>query len=83
MISSKIAIASKKLHKISEFALITKWGYDKLAKPFAIRSTSESIIYPHFQQWIHSYRDLPIKLSQNINVVQAQYKDSIPFLRAK
>src|SRR5665647_2756985 len=41
-----------------EVAWITKYGDKKMEEPIAIRPTSEAIIYPHFSEWIQSYRDL-------------------------
>lgn len=46
-----------------EVAWVTKSGQSELDKPIAIRPTSETIMYPAFGKWIHSHRDLPLKLN--------------------
>ncbi|EOD16948.1 hypothetical protein EMIHUDRAFT_244659, partial [Emiliania huxleyi CCMP1516] len=50
-----------------EVAWVTKSGDGDLNEPIAIRPTSETIMYPAFRSWIHSHRDLPIKLNQWCN----------------
>lgn len=66
-----------------EVAWVTKSGEDELAKPIAIRPTSETIMYPVFSDWIRSHRDLPLKLNQWSNVVRWEFKDPTPFLRSR
>jgi len=66
-----------------EVAWVTKSGQDDLAKPIAIRPTSETIMYPAFADWIQSHRDLPLKLNQWSNVVRWEFKDPTPFLRSR
>mmetsp|Transcript_11435 Transcript_11435/g.10944 ORF Transcript_11435/g.10944 Transcript_11435/m.10944 type:complete len:941 (-) Transcript_11435:188-3010(-) len=66
-----------------EVAWVTKSGSDTLAKPIAIRPTSETIMYPAFSDWIRSHRDLPLKLNQWSNVVRWEFKDPTPFLRSR
>lgn len=66
-----------------EVAWVTKSGNDDLAKPIAIRPTSETIMYPAFSDWIRSHRDLPLKLNQWSNVVRWEFKDPTPFLRSR
>jgi len=66
-----------------EVAWVTKSGEDQLAKPIAIRPTSETIMYPAFSDWIRSHRDLPLKLNQWSNVVRWEFKDPTPFLRSR
>ena len=48
----------------AEVAWVTKSGDGELNEPIAIRPTSETIMYPAFANWIHSHRDLPLKLNQ-------------------
>lgn len=57
-------------------------GKSQLAKPLAIRPTSETIMYPFFSKWIRSHRDLPLKLNQWTNVVRWEFKHPTPFLRS-
>ena len=39
--------------------------------------------YPAFKNWIHSHRDLPLKLNQWNNVVRWEFKHPTPFLRTR
>jgi prolyl-tRNA synthetase len=66
-----------------EVAWVTKSGEGTLAKPIAIRPTSETIMYPAFSDWIKSHRDLPLKLNQWSNVVRWEFKYPTPFLRSR
>jgi len=66
-----------------EVAWVTRSGDTELAKPIAIRPTSETIMYPAFSDWIKSHRDLPLKLNQWSNVVRWEFKDPTPFLRSR
>jgi prolyl-tRNA synthetase len=47
-----------------EVAWVTKAGDSDLEQPIAIRPTSETVMYPYYQKWIRSHRDLPLKLNQ-------------------
>lgn len=66
-----------------EVAWVTKSGDGDLAKPIAIRPTSETIMYPAYSDWIRSHRDLPLKLNQWSNVVRWEFKYPTPFLRTR
>jgi prolyl-tRNA synthetase len=66
-----------------EVAWVTKSGEGDLAKPIAIRPTSETIMYPAYSDWIRSHRDLPLKLNQWSNVVRWEFKYPTPFLRTR
>ena len=66
-----------------EVAWVTKSGSSDLAEPIAIRPTSETIMYPFFQKWIRSHRDLPLEINQWCNVVRWEFKDATPFLRSR
>jgi prolyl-tRNA synthetase len=52
----------------------------KLEEPLIIRPTSETIIGESFSKWIHSYRDLPLKINQWCNVVRWEMRPRL-FLR--
>jgi len=52
----------------------------KLDEPLVIRPTSEAMIWDMFRKWIHSHRDLPMKLNQWANVVRWEMRTR-PFLR--
>jgi len=66
-----------------EVAWVTRSGSGELAKPIAVRPTSETIMYPAFSDWIKSHRDLPLKLNQWSNVVRWEFKYPTPFLRTR
>ena len=66
-----------------EVAWVTKSGQSDLAEPIAIRPTSETIMYPAFAKWIHSHRDLPMRLNQWSNVVRWEFKHPTPFIRTR
>ncbi len=56
-------------------------GNAKLAEKYAIRPTSETIIYYFMSKWIRSWRDLPLLLNQWCNVLRAEIKATKPFIR--
>ncbi|GMI52753.1 hypothetical protein ScalyP_jg42, partial [Parmales sp. scaly parma] len=66
-----------------EVAWVTRSGSGDLAKPIAVRPTSETVMYPYFKDWIQSHRDLPLKLNQWCNVVRWEFKYPTPFLRSR
>ncbi len=63
-----------------ELAVVTHAGGEELSEPLVVRPTSETIMYKTFADWIHSYRDLPLKINQWCNVVRWE-KRTNPFLR--
>jgi prolyl-tRNA synthetase len=63
-----------------EVAMVTHAGGEKLEEPYAIRPTSETIIYDTFKDWIQTYRDLPLKINQWANVMRWEKKTKM-FLR--
>ena len=63
-----------------EVAVVTHAGGEELAEPLAIRPTSETIIGTMMGKWVHSYRDLPLKVNQWCNVMRWE-KTTRPFLR--
>lgn len=67
----------------AEVAWVTHSGSTKLEEPVAIRPTSETIMYPAFSKWIHSHRDLPLRLNQWCNVLRWEFKDPTPFIRSR
>jgi prolyl-tRNA synthetase len=52
----------------------------KLAEPFVIRPTSETIIGAAYARWVQSYRDLPILINQWANVMRWEMRPRL-FLR--
>ncbi|EZG62789.1 prolyl-tRNA synthetase [Gregarina niphandrodes] len=67
----------------AEVAWVTKSGSSDLPEPIAIRPTSETIMYPAFQKWIRSHRDLPLKLNQWCPVVRWEFSHPTPFIRTR
>lgn len=52
----------------------------RLEEPLVVRPTSETIIGESFSRWVHSYRDLPIKINQWANIVRWEMRTRL-FLR--
>jgi prolyl-tRNA synthetase family I len=52
------------------------------SEKYAIRPTSETIIYPHFASWIKSTGRYP-KINQWANVVRWENKATLPFIRSR
>lgn len=63
-----------------EVALVTAAGGEPLEEPLVIRPTSEVIIHSYFKKWIHSWRDLPVKVNQWCSVLRWE-KRPRPFIR--
>ncbi len=53
-----------------EVAWVTRGGNTELEEPWAVRPTSEAIIWPSYARWVQSYRDLPILINQWGNAVR-------------
>lgn len=86
MFVSKNALEKEKDHLEGfspEVAWVTKSGQSEMDQPIAIRPTSETIMYPTFAKWIHSHRDLPLKINQWSNVVRWEFKHPTPFIRTR
>ena len=66
-----------------EVAWVTRSGETDLEVPIAVRPTSETVMYPHYAQWIRSHRDLPLRLNQWCNVVRWEFKHPTPFIRSR
>lgn len=63
-----------------EVAVVTHAGGKELEEPLVVRPTSETVIHAMFARWMHSWRDLPIKVNQWCSVVRWE-KRARPFLR--
>lgn len=63
-----------------ELAVVTHAGGKPLEEPLVVRPTSETIIHYMFARWMHSWRDLPIKINQWCSVVRWEMRTR-PFLR--
>ena len=86
MFVTKAALEKEKSHVEgfkAEVAWVTRSGDTDLQEPIAIRPTSETIMYPYYQKWIRSHRDLPLKLNQWTNIVRWEFKDPTPFIRTR
>jgi len=56
---------------------------DDQKERFAIRPTSETIIYDSYGKWIRSWRDLPLRINQWCNIVRWEVQDVKLFLRSR
>ncbi len=63
-----------------ELAVVTHAGGKELEEPYAVRPTSETIIYAMYAKWVQSYRDLPLLLNQWCNVMRWELRTRL-FLR--
>ncbi|HLJ31763.1 MAG TPA: proline--tRNA ligase [Candidatus Babeliales bacterium] len=63
-----------------ELAVVTHAGGKQLEEALVVRPTSETIIHYMFGRWLHSWRDLPIKINQWCSVVRWEMRTR-PFLR--
>ncbi len=60
---------------------VTHSGNNELGERYAVRPTSETIIYSFYAKWVRSWRDLPLLLNQWCNVLRAEIKSTKPFIR--
>ena len=62
---------------------VDRTGHKKLRKGerLALRPTSELIIYPMFSKWIRSWRDLPLKVFQNVSIFRCETNETRPLIR--
>lgn len=66
------------------FAPELAWVMDSEQKEkYALRPTSETIIYDSYANWIRSWRDLPLRLNQWCNVLRWEVKQTKLFLRTR
>ena len=56
---------------------------EKDEERYAIRPTSETIMYDSYSKWIRSWRDLPLKINQWCNIVRWEVQDTKLFLRSR
>ncbi|MDN5358747.1 MAG: prolyl-tRNA synthetase [Candidatus Diapherotrites archaeon] len=68
---------------VPEVAWVTEAGDSKLGERLALRPTSETIMYYMYAQWIRSYKDLPLRINQWVNVFRWETKATRPFLRSR
>ncbi len=55
----------------------------KLDRKLLLRPTSETVMYYMFKLWLTSYRDLPVKIYQHVNVFRYETKHTRPILRVR
>ncbi|MBK5114090.1 MAG: hypothetical protein KGD59_13940 [Candidatus Heimdallarchaeota archaeon] len=62
---------------------VDREGSKKLSKGerLALRPTSELIIYPMFARWIRSWRDMPLKVFQNVSIFRCETNETRPLIR--
>jgi len=66
------------------FAPELAWVMDQEQKEkYALRPTSETVIYDSYSRWIRSWRDLPLRLNQWCNVLRWEVKQTKLFLRTR
>lgn len=66
-----------------EVAWVTHAGNTKLNEKLAIRPTSEAIMYDSYSKWIRSWRDLPLKYNQWVNVVRWEFNNPVLLFRTR
>lgn len=66
-----------------EVAWVTEAGDRKLEERYAVRPTSETIMYSIYSGWIKSYRDLPLKINQWNSMVRWETKETRFLLRQR
>ncbi|MFH0867885.1 MAG: proline--tRNA ligase [Candidatus Woesearchaeota archaeon] len=50
---------------------------------YAIRPTSETVMYDSYGKWIRSWRDLPLRINQWCNIIRWEVKQTKLFLRTR
>lgn len=64
-----------------ECAIVTHIGTKKLSEPLIIRPTSEVLFGAYFSKNVSTYKELPLKYNQWVNVIRWE-KSNRPFLRS-
>ncbi|TBR08315.1 MAG: proline--tRNA ligase [Candidatus Nitrosotenuis sp.] len=60
---------------------VTHSGDTEVGDRLALRPTSETLAYSMYAKWIHSWRDLPLKINFWNSALRAEIKATKPFLR--
>lgn len=55
----------------------------RLAKKLLLRPTSETVMYYMFSLWVKSYKDLPLKFFQTVNIFRYETEHTRPILRVR
>lgn len=64
-------------------AEVFKLQIEEGEEELALRPTSETAFYPMYSLWIHSYRDLPLKLFQTVTVYRKETRATRPLIRGR
>ncbi len=62
---------------------VTRGGLTELDKKFVLRPTSETPMYYMFSLWLNSYKDLPFRIFQIVNVFRYETKATHPLFRER
>ncbi len=62
---------------------VTHAGNNKLEERYAMRPTSETIMYTMYALWIQGINDLPLKIYQSCQVWRYETKATKPFIRSR
>jgi len=62
---------------------VTHGGDKKLEEKYALRPTSETIIYKMYSLWIQGLKDLPLKIYQSCQVWRYETSATRPFIRGR
>ena len=65
-----------------ELFWVTKGGNNDLARPLALRPTSETAFYQMYSLWVQGVGDLPLKYYQSCSVYRYEH-ETLPFLRGR
>ncbi len=78
------AFFKKEAEHAKGFAPELAWVMDEEQKEkYALRPTSETVIYDSYARWIRSWRDLPLRLNQWSNVLRWEVKQTKLFIRTR
>lgn len=58
-------------------------GSHQFEEDLVVRPTSETVMYYMFEKWVRSYRDLPLKIYQTVNIFRWETKMTKPLLRVR
>lgn len=62
---------------------VTEAGAKKLEERYALRPTSETVMYKMYSLWIRGLKDLPLKIYQSCQVWRHETSATRPFLRGR
>ena len=65
-----------------EVLVVSKVGLNRLNEEYAIRPTSEAVIYESFAKWVKKEKDLPLLVNQYCSVMRWEsFKPNMPLIR--